>query len=159
MGLSSYPVFMQWEWDGIEEDFYTAFAELTGEQVVIGEIGWNTHDVVAPFPTLEDDCMTVFTSSDADQIAFMEWLFGQMDGIGSDLVVWWSLRDYLPESVLDGCPCDAPGLWCILYDAFADLGLHVAWLHWGSMGILDYDGNAKASYSNWKDWLSRTRLD
>ena len=154
-GISSYPSFLSWEWEAVPKEFYTAFSELTGERPVFGEIGWGSYPVIAPYPTLEDDCMLILDSSDAMQIEFMEFLFEVADEMDADFLVWWSLRDYLPEPVLTSCPCSAPGIWCVLYEAFYDIGLLPAWLMWGSMGVIDYDGNLKPSYAIWYDWLNR----
>jgi hypothetical protein len=35
-----------------------------------------------------------------------------------------------------------------------DTGLLGAWLMWGSMGIIDYNGNEKPSFQTWKKWQS-----
>ena len=154
-GISSYPIFLQWEWEGLPDDFYTAFAEETGEQVVFGEIGWGCRDVVVPYPEPGDPCMTVLQSSIEDQIAFLEQLFDVADQMDSDLLVWWSLRDFLFDQILSSCPCDAPGVWCVIYDEFGKIDLLAAWLMWGSMGVIDYEGDLKPSFGVWWDWLSR----
>lgn len=154
-GISSYPLFMQWEWETIPDDFYSAVGEVTGEQSVFAEIGWGSQDVILPFPTLEDPCFTLLTSSDADQIAFLDYLFNEAQDMNCDLIVWWSLRDFLPGHVLDNCPCSSPGLWCVLYDAMYDMGMLGAWLMWGAMGVMDYDFNPKPSMEIWQEWLAR----
>jgi hypothetical protein len=156
-GVSSYPIWVYNELPEWPTDYYRAFAEEQEKTVVFGEIGWNTHDVTIPYPTLEDSCMTVTHSSDADQIAFLDHLFSEAQTMGSDLVVWWSLRDFLFEQILTGCPCDAPGLWCLLYDAVYDIGLLPSWVMWGSMGVIDFDAKPKPGYNAWKNWLERTK--
>ena len=155
-GVSAYPIFMQWEWEGIPQDYFSALSELSGEMVVFCETGWGSYPVTVPWPGPDDECFQVLTSSDDDQIEYMQFLFSQADELGSDLVVWWSLRDYLFEQFLTSCPCDSPGLWCLLYDAVNEDGLLPAFLMWGSMGVMDYNGQEKASYALWHEWRNRT---
>jgi hypothetical protein len=38
---------------------------------------------------------------------------------------------------------------------FQEFGLLAAWLMWGSMGVLDYDGLPKAALSTWNLWRAR----
>jgi len=159
LGVSSYPIWEFQEMGSWPDDYFTAFAEETGERVVFGETGWNNHDVTVPWPELGDPCQTVATSSDALQIQYMEYLFEKAEQMDSDLVVWWSYRDYLFEQMLTSCPCDAPGLWCVLYEAIADVGLLAPWMMWGSMGVVDYDGNEKAVKGTWDSWLARELRD
>jgi len=156
IGISNYPLWLiDYAPGGLPDDYYTAVAELTGETVVFAEIGVSSKDVVLPYPTLADPCFEWLPSDETTQAAFMQKLFVQADELGSDLLCWWSLRDFLPAEVLDHCPCQAPGLWCHLYEAVYDIGLLGAWLMWGSMGIVDYEQNAKASLDVWNQWLAR----
>ena len=155
IGISSYPLHMSYEWTRIPDDYFSLIADMSGERVVFGETGWATHPVWIPTEENPTECWRIFDTSDADQIDYMRYLFEQADAMGSDLVTWWSLRDYLPREMLDNCPCDAPGLWCTLYDAVEQTGLLPAWLGWGSMGVLDYDLNAKPSLEFWNEWLAR----
>ena len=108
-----------------------------------------------PWPELNDPCFKILRSSDKAQSDYMEFVFNNADNLNSDLVVWWSLRDYLPYQVLTSCPCSAPGIWCVLYKGVYESGLLGAWIMWGSMGVLDYNGNEKPSYTIWKSWLDR----
>ncbi len=153
--ISDYPAVMQYEWDEIPADYYSAPGELTGLKVVWGEIGYPNKPTVLPFPTLEDDCLEVFANHDQEQIAFLERLFADAQMLDSDLVTWWSFRDFLPAHVIDNCPCQSPGLWCIIYDAMYDAGLLGAWLHWGAMGMLDFDVQSKPALALWDQWYGR----
>lgn len=157
-GISAYPAFLQWEWEKIPDDYFTAFSELTNETIVFGETGKGSYNVVIPYPELDDPCITVLNSSDQDQIDYMTLIFETAQNQNSDLVVWWSLRDFLGEEILTSCPCQAPGLWCIAYQEIFKIGLLPAWLMWGSMGVLDYNSNQKTSYQTWKDWLDREKI-
>ncbi len=155
LGISSYPIWLFQELDSWPEDHFTAFSEETGEQVVFGETGWNNHPVTVPVPYPNGPCQTITQSSDSLHVQYMEYLFEKADQMGSDLVVWWSLRDYLFDPILTSCPCSAPDPWCVLYDALEEIGLLPAWLMWGSMGVLDYDGQPKAALTTWNQWRSR----
>jgi len=154
-GVSSYPEFYIAYFGSISEDYYTGVGELTGERVVFAEIGAGSHSIVTPYPTLEDPCILLFDWSSDDKIAFMQSLFEDAQALDSDLICWWSLVDYLPLDVLIHCPCDAPGLWCVLYEAVHGIGLLEPWLMWGSMGVLDYELNPKPSLVPWQQWLAR----
>ena len=156
-GISSYPMFQQYRWEWVPADYFSTVTDLTGETIVFGETGYGSRPVIIPWPGPEDPCQELFSMSDADQIAYLEFLFSEAEAAGSDLVCWWSLREFMPAAVHDSCPCDAPGNWCLLYDAFREIGMLHAWLGWGSMGIIDYDLNEKASAAAWGSWLSRPR--
>jgi len=156
IGLSHYPLPMiQYEPGGLPEDLYTLIHDLTGETVVFAEIGLNNKPTILPYPTLDDPCVELLTTDDQMQSDFVQTLFTQADEMDSALVCWWSVRDYLPSSVLDHCPCQAPGLWCLLYESVYDYGLLAAWLMWGSMGMIDYEMNPKPALNVWMDWLAR----
>jgi hypothetical protein len=157
-GISAYPMFEQYNWEWVPEDFFSAVHDLTGERLVWGETGYGTRNVVVPFPTVDDPCTDLFSLSDDDQIRFMEFLFEDAQRLGSDLVTWWSLRDFVPASMPGTCPCDAPGLWCVLYDAVGDAGLLPLWLGWGSMGIMDYELADKPGAATWDAWFARRRV-
>jgi hypothetical protein len=154
-GVSSYPSYYIQEWGALPDDYYSALTDYTGERVVFAEIGVGSRTVVAPFPTAGDPCTTLLVETDATQAEFMQYLFEQANALGSDLLTWWSLRDFLPPDMPSTCPCDAPGLWCVLYDAVEDAGLLPLWLMWGSMGVLDYNGAAKPVMDVWQNWLAR----
>jgi len=157
IGISSYPLHMTYEWTQIPDDYFSLIHDKTGETLAFGETGYASYPVSIPNPDQPTECFQVFDSSDEDQTAYMQFLFDQAQSTGTDLVTWWSLRDYLPADVLTDCPCDAPGLWCTLYDIMAQSGILPAWLGWGSMGVLDHDLNPKASYNFWKSWLERPK--
>lgn len=154
-GISSYPQFYISYFGEIPDDYFTAVSDLTGEQIVFAEIGSGSYPVTFPHPGPDDPCTTLFDWSEGRQIALMERIFQDADVMEADLLCWWSLRDFLPDFVSTRCPCDAPDLWCIIYEAISDMGLLPSWLMWGSMGILDYDLNEKPLYDKWTEWLER----
>jgi hypothetical protein len=154
-GISAYPIGMSLEWEAIPEDYFAAIYELSGEQIVFGETGYPNVPTVLPFPTLDDPCITLFESSDQAQADYLRFLFQQADALGSDLVCWWSLVDFLPPEVLTHCPCEAPDLWCTLYEAIYEAGLMPLWLGWGAMGVKDYEGAEKPIIDLWWEWLVR----
>jgi hypothetical protein len=154
-GISSYPIWAFNELGEWPEDFFTAFAEETGMPIAFGETGWGNHSVTVPWPTYEDDCLLATESSDDAQIRYMEYLFEKADEMDADLVVWWSIRDYLIEEVLTSCPCAAPEPWCIINEVMAEADMLAAYLGWGSMGVMDFDLNEKPSAAVWNEWLAR----
>ena len=154
-GISSYPVWEINNWGALPDDYYSAITDYTGDAVVFAEIGIGSYDITIPFPTLEDPCYTFVSWSTENKIPFMEQLFAKADQMSVDLLVWWSLRDFLPDHVMLNCPCSSPGLWCLLYEAIYDIGLLPAWVMWGSMGVLDYDGLAKPELATWQEWKAR----
>ncbi|MBN2714836.1 MAG: hypothetical protein JXX14_03210 [Deltaproteobacteria bacterium] len=151
-GISTYPLFLQWEWERMALDYFSAPAELTGEQVVFAETGWSNRSVTVPFPTIADDCFDLLRSTDEEQRWYMEFLLSSANELGADLVVWWTLRDFLPAPVLESCPCSYDATWCFLYEQLGQIGLVGAWSMWGGMGILNNDLSPKPSASLWADW-------
>ena len=154
--VSSYPMMFLANQIPVPDDFFTAPAEITGETLVIGETGFTSESVTVPYPTLDDPCLFIFSSSDQKQMDFMQLLFEQVNQVGGDLITWWSARDFLPASVLGSCPCDAPDLWCLLYEVMGEEGLLAAWMFWGAMGVIDYDLDPKPSLELWNEWRNRT---
>ena len=154
-GVSSYPSYYLQEWGALPDDYYSALTAATGETVVFAEIGVGSRHVAMPFPNAGDPCTLVLIESDDTHAAFLQYLFEQANALGADLLTWWSLRDYLPPDMPSTCPCDEPGLWCVLYDAAEQGGLLPLWLMWGSMGVLDHDFNPKPALSTWNEWKAR----
>ncbi len=154
-GISAYPVWLFNELEEWPEDFFTAFAEETGLPVAFGETGWSNRSVTIPFPNYNDPCQTVVESSDQLQIQYMEYLFEKAQDMNAQLVVWWSIRDYLPEDVLTSCPCEATGLWCVLNEAMYAVGLLPSYIMWGGMGVMDYELADKSIAATWDEWLAR----
>lgn len=152
--ISAYPIFLQWEWGQMPHDYFKVFHELTGEKIVFAETGQGSSNVTWRFPTPVDPCFQVFTSSDQAQTDYLNLILTQANQLNADLVVWWSLRDFLFEQILTECPYEDPGTWGDLYTAVEAQGLIGAWLMWGSMGVLDFDGQLKPAYSIWKHWLA-----
>jgi len=154
-GLSSYPSYYIQEWGALPDDYFSAITEYTGERVVFAEIGVGSRNVVMPYPTPDSPCTPVLYESEQMHSAFLQALLEEANALDSDLVTWWSLRDFLPPEMPSTCPCGAPGLWCVLYDAIEQVGLLPLWLMWGSMGVLDHNGTPKAAIQTWESWLSR----
>lgn len=154
-GVSSYPSYYIQTWGSLPADYYSALTEYTGERVVFAEIGVGSRDVIMQYPTPEDACIPVLYESENTHATFLQGLLEEANTLDSDLVTWWSFRDFLPAEMPSTCPCDAPDTWCVLYDAIQEVGLLPLWLMWGSMGILDYDGNAKQAVQTWRSWRER----
>jgi len=153
--ISSYTAFDIY-WGGpLPADFYTYAYDHHGEPTVFAEVGTASRSVICPYPTLSDPCTTLLATSEAEQQAYMAELFDAAQTMGSDLVTWWSLRDYLPADLPGTCPCEAEGLWCEVETAFDQTGLLPLFLMWGSMGILDYEGDGKTTRELWEEWLGR----
>ncbi len=159
-GVSSYPAYFAQYWvGGLPDDYYSAFTDYTGERVVFTEIGVGSREVNAPYPTPDDPCLTILTETEETQREFLQFLFTEAQQLDSDLLTWWSLRDYLPAGMPGTCPCNESPAWCVLYDAMADAGMLPLWLMWGSMGIVNHAGAPKASFDVWEEWLARPVQD
>ena len=154
-GVSHYPFGMKDNWDRIPDDYYRAISDITGDRIVFGEIGYPDRPLTFPHPGLTDDCVTPLVSSDDEQKAFLLYLFEEANRLDSDLVCWWSLRDYLPDHIFANCPCESPGLWCTFYEAIFNIGLLPAWLQWGNMGLSDYQLQPKPALEIWEEWQRR----
>ncbi|NLH48861.1 MAG: hypothetical protein GX444_09695 [Myxococcales bacterium] len=154
-GVSIYPFIMQYALDELPDDIFSAVTAATGDRIVFGETGYPNKLITFPYPDYDSECLTLFDYGDADQIHYLEYLFDQAQQLDSDLVCWWSLRDFLPSAVQGHCPCDADGLWCILYEAVWETDLLPAWLGWGAMGMLDFAWQPKSALATWNAWLAR----
>ncbi|MCZ7586347.1 MAG: hypothetical protein M5R36_25150 [Deltaproteobacteria bacterium] len=159
LGLSYYPMFDTYELGTLPPDWFSRVAGYSGERLAFGETGFSSAPVVIPETLNPDQCYQLFDFDDQNQIDYMNFVFEEFDRLDSDLVVWWSIRDYLPDFMLETCPCDAPDFWCVLYDAIEDTGLLPAWLAWGSMGVLNYDLTEKPGIDTWRAWLAKTPAD
>ncbi len=154
-GISSYPIFMYDKWAAIPDDYYSAVTQITGDLPVFGEIGYPSGKMEFPWPNLDSECFELYPGSEQAQADFLTYLFEKAHSMNSDLICWWSLRDFLPEEVYDNCPCSAPGIWCDIYNVIWDTGLLPAWVGWGSMGVLDYNVQSKPSLSVWEEWKAK----
>lgn len=156
LGISSYVMFDYPHADQIPADFFPRVIDAFGLKPVFGETGHSSHTIRVPGTS---GCDTFREYNPQDQVEYLGDLMQVAQDYESDLVVWWSLVDYLPESMLSNCPCDEEQMeWCVLYDVIDDLGLLNAWLAWGSMGILDYEQNPKVVSTLWMEWLGRKRI-
>ena len=154
-GISAYPMFFVDDPAQPPEGLFADVAAATGEQLVISETGQSNRVITQP---IDDVCTPTFTFDDADESGFLEFLLAEAETANADLVVWWSLVDFLPDGVLTECPCNYGLEWCAIYDAMDALGSGwlSAWLAWGSMGIFDYEHNPKTSAAIWDDWLAKS---
>ena len=95
-------------------------------------------------------------SSEADQIAYLEWLMGQSDDLDMELVTWWSNRDLIPAQISDSCDCTAEDQgWCDAVDVFSDVfgefNGDIIFKYWGTMGLRTYEGDEKpALMERWR---------
>ncbi len=155
LGLSAYPMFFVDDPANPPEGLFADIAAATGERLVVSETGQSNRTITQP---VDDVCTPLFFFDDADESGFLEFLLAEGASANADLVVWWSLVDFLPEPLLAECPCDYGPEWCAIYDVMDALGPGwlSAWLSWGSMGILDYEHNPKPASAIWDDWLTRS---
>ncbi|MCC6159767.1 MAG: hypothetical protein IT350_17070 [Deltaproteobacteria bacterium] len=155
MALSAYPMFFVDDPEHPPEGLFADVAMATGERIMIAETGQSNRAITQP---IDDVCTPLFVFDDADESGFLDFLLAEAETAHADLVVWWSLVDFLPDGVLAECPCDYGLEWCAIYDVMDAMGPGwlSAWLAWGSMGILDYEHNPKVSAAIWDDWLTRS---
>ncbi|MCB9479833.1 MAG: hypothetical protein H6683_09140 [Deltaproteobacteria bacterium] len=155
MALSSYPRLDGFRMDDFPEDLYSLIADLTGERLVWAETGWPSGDTIWDLDagSAVENCVNGIPSDDAEQAAFLEYLFAEAQAQNSDLVTWWSYRDFLPEGFPQTCPCyhEDPE-WCILSDVLQPTGLLPAFLLWGQMGMIEHDLDPKSAKTAWDAW-------
>ena len=154
-GVSDYPLHKSNEWDWMPDEYFTKVEDLAGVPLVVGETGYPNQGSTIPQPEGSDTCIDLLQSNDTDQARYMDQLFTLAQEREWDLVTWWSLRDYLPADIYLECPCSFDTYWCILYDMIEEMGLLGAWLGWGAMGVLDFDGNEKPVMDTWEKWIAR----
>jgi hypothetical protein len=140
--------------DDIPDDWLTRIGDDMALPMVIAETGWNGTDIVG---TLNGECITYGQFSEADQVAYLQWLARQAAALDMDFVTWWSNRDFIPSHISDSCDCAASDqIWCDVVSSFnSSLGEfygEIIFKFWGTMGLRNYDGSEKTDLmSAWNE--------
>lgn len=145
-------------------DWFTRAASKKGETPLIAETGWNSSSLVAD---LNGNCDTVFTNTEDDEEAYLDFVLRSADTQNIDLVNWWSDRDLVVATFMTDCPCTFDPTWCGVLDQFRgpdagpDGGVQqfygeILAKAFGTMGLRAYDGTQKPTvYARWQAALSR----
>ena len=145
-------------------DWFTRAASIKGETPLIAETGWNSSSLVAQ--ASNGTCDTIFTSTENDEEAYLDFVLRSADTQHIDLVNWWSDRDLVVATFMTDCPCTFDSTWCSVLDQFrtdagADAGDtqlfgQILVKAFGTMGLRAYDGTQKpAVYARWQTALGR----
>jgi hypothetical protein len=140
-------------------DWFTRAAARGGEQPVIAETGWNSSSLVLQLR--DGTCYPVFSDTEADEAAYLDFVLDSAEDAGMDLVNWWSDRDLIVSELMTACPCTFDATWCEVLAYFrgppTDGGVdtqaagELALKAFGTMGLRDYEGNPKPSvYARWQ---------
>lgn len=145
-------------------DWFTRGASKNSETPLIAETGWNSSNLVA---NLDGNCLTVFTNTEADEEAYLDFVLKSAESQHIDVVNWWSDRDLVVSSFMTDCPCTFDKTWCSVLDVFRgpdagpDAGTaafygEVLSKAFGTMGLRNYDGTEKPTvYGRWQSALGR----
>ncbi len=135
----------------IPADWFSRGAARGGERALLAETGWNSTPVVAE--TSGGVCMTVETSTEADEAAYLARVLADAQSMPMDLVDFWDDRDLVTAELMTNCPCTFDTTWCAVLSAFSgqpvDGGFdtyffgQVLLKAFGTMGVRDYQGNPK----------------
>lgn len=142
IGISTYP-YLQLHFDGlvtpgdpgnIAGGLLTDIASLAPhKRIAITETGYAAETVVLP------DLGLVVPSMAEWQREYVRWLMPRLNAMGAEFVIWFVSRDYdlaLERVANEGF--DIPDLYFV----------------WRDNGLLDGDGDARASLGVWRSWLS-----
>ena len=139
----------------VDADYATRAADRAGEKLVFAETGWDSAKLAG---TRNGVCTTIGTYDEDEESAWLTRVLADADSHGSDLVTWWSNRDFLPASVSVSCTYDST--WQPVVDVFRALGGsdpnaqflgEIQLKFFGTMGIRNFDGTPKgAPYRTWK---------
>lgn len=131
--------------DDLPADYLSRAAARGGERLVIAETGWLATDEVVT--DQDGQCLTVLTSSPADQAAYLDRVIATAADHDVELVTWISNRDFLIAPVMTDCPCAFSAPWCDLVRAVRGQGspteqrdAEVGFKVFGTMGIRDHAG-------------------
>ncbi|MEO8878208.1 MAG: hypothetical protein ABI461_21625 [Polyangiaceae bacterium] len=166
--MSSYPQLGSYKKaSDLPSDWFSRGASKNGEVGLIAETGWNSRNLVAELKS--STCYTVFTNTEADEAAYLDFVLQSAESQKIDVVNWWSDRDLVTGSFMTDCPCAFDATWCAVRDVFrgpappADAGAadpqffgEVLAKAFGSMGLRNYDGSMKPTvYGHWQAALAR----
>ncbi len=140
-------------------DWFTRGAARGNEQPVVAETGWNSSTLIAQ--TGAGVCLTVFTSSEATEESYLDFVLNSAQDAGMDLVNWWSDRDLVVTPFMTACPCSFDATWCTVLaiargppsDGGVDTQFYGELLFkaFGTMGLRDYEGVLKPTvYARWQ---------
>jgi hypothetical protein len=163
--MSSYPPLNSFKSPSdVPADWFSRGPSENNETPLIAETGWNSSSLVA---NLDGNCLTVFTNTDADEEAYLDFVLNSAESQKIDVVNWWSDRDLVVSSYMTDCPCTFDPTWCAVLDEFrggdagADAGTtaflgEVLSKAFGTMGLRNYDGTEKPTvYGRWQAALVR----
>jgi hypothetical protein len=153
----------------LPDDYFTRARRINPKEapIVIAETGWNSRDLKLGPPAA---CVTVAASSETMQDAYLQALLRAADAQDIELVTWWSQRDILPTQVMDTCYPEAPppgfdgcggDLWCLGINIYRRIAPSnpsfgdVVFKGFGSMGLYDRGGKARAARQRWRAALER----
>jgi hypothetical protein len=135
-------------------DWFTRGAARAGERPLIAETGTNDTPIVLDDPNA--GCITAVPGSDGDAAAYVARVLADGSAANMDVVNWWSDRDLVDATLMTNCPCTFDASWCAVDALFrgsnaatedaGELGLKA----FGTMGLRDYAGNAKAVLATWE---------
>ncbi|HEX8790995.1 MAG TPA: hypothetical protein VF765_08575 [Polyangiaceae bacterium] len=143
----------------LPSDWFSRGASRGHEHAVVAETGWNSTAIAAQ--TSGGSCVTVETSTEADEAAYLELVLADAKAMPMDLLDWWADRDLVAAQLMTDCPCTFDTTWCTVlgeisgspvdggYDSYFFGQLEVK--AFGTMGLRDYAGNPKAmTFAAWQ---------
>jgi hypothetical protein len=154
--ISTYPFLQGTRAADLPSDWFERAAGRLGKIPLIAETGWLSTNIRAQ---LGAACQTPLQSTPEEALAYLDLVLDAATRGKLELVTWWSDRDLLPAGLMTNCPCSFGATWCSVVDVFraaggadpqaaflGELGLKA----FGSMGLRDYDGNAKPLLAHWQ---------
>lgn len=146
-------------------DYFARAAAKKGEVPLIAETGWNSSSLIAEMR--DGTCYTVFSNTENDEEAYLDFVLRSADTAKIDLVNWWSDRDLVVSTFMTDCPCTFDTKWCSVLQIFRgpDAGIdagdtqfygEILAKAFGTMGVRAYDGTQKpVTYARWQAALAR----
>jgi len=135
----------------VPSDWFSRGASRGHERALVSETGWNSTAIAAE--TSGGACVTVETSTEADEAAYLGIVLAAAQTMPMDLLDWWDDRDLVEAQLMTNCPCNFDPTWCTVLGAFSgspvDGGYDSCFFGqielkaFGTMGIRDYAGNPK----------------
>ncbi len=157
--MSTYPMYGDFQTPSdLPIDWFTRGSSRGNERPLVAETGWNSSSIVVQ--SRAAGCAKVFTSTEADEAAYLGRVLDAAQESNIELVNWWSDRDLVVAQLMTDCPCAFDATWCTVLDIFrgsaadsgpdtqeqGELGLKA----FGVMGLRDYVGNVKPTvYGRW----------
>jgi hypothetical protein len=156
--MSSYPIpLVAASAAALPSDYFTRGAAMGHERPLVAETGADSTAVVIAAGGTGNNCTTVFTEAETDEASYLTRLLADATANHFDLINWWSDRDLVVSQLMTACPCTFDSTWCAVNQAFRGSGTdqeqaagELALKAFGTMGLRDYAGSAKALYSTWQ---------